>query len=69
MMSAAEALAKIEPILDNCFHTHLDVCEQCRSDPMRLCPIGEQCLQIAASRAIDRLAREAVELLDPQPRS
>jgi hypothetical protein len=27
------------------FHAHLDECEQCRSNPFRLCPKGEQLLQ------------------------
>ena len=67
MMSAAEALAKIEPILDNCFHAHLDGCEQCRLHPHKLCVIGGLCLQIAAGRAIDRLAEDARRALGLQP--
>lgn len=30
---------------DNAFHDHLDVCEQCRNNPMMLCGEGSRRLQ------------------------
>jgi hypothetical protein len=30
---------------DNLFHNHLDVCTQCRNNPMLLCPEGSRRLE------------------------
>lgn len=30
------------------FHAHLDVCRQCREQPMNLCPAGAPLLRVAA---------------------
>lgn len=32
------------------FHTHLDVCKQCREHPFQLCPVGAVLLAAAASK-------------------
>jgi hypothetical protein len=33
------------------FHSHLDVCEQCRNHPFNLCPTGATLLRNAATLA------------------
>lgn len=37
------------------FHAHLDVCEQCRDHPFKLCPEGAKRLSEAAKHANEDL--------------